>query len=423
MGGFAGSMQRHTGFCASVFVGVVWVAMWSGLCFTRAGAEEQLAAAGVPKDAVAIGGRWWLHPGAGPAGKPLYLYRDSVDGVGRAIDLFSYHMRDSNGDGIDEVQVSHEPGFLVIKSQGYPNHPTAIFPNSGNPNSIRVQDFTFRLPLEPRIAPEITRLPMGPIGAALNGVVFFNPFEQGGMNAVEGYSEVWLDSCCGHPQQTGVYHYHKYPTCVKSPFADDGRRHSPIIGFAFDGFPVYGPYESDGVMARDLDAAAGGAALDVCNGHTDPERGYHYHVTPGRFPYIVGGYRGVPEPANNRGMWRAGTGAIVDNATGESRMEATVAEVLPGTVSRGGRRTVTIRLDPAASQRGPIPDGPPEWVQFGPFEAVKIERSGDTVTAVLDIGADAPLGVLLDCHLEFPASAGGRGRRVMKRNEALRIVE
>jgi hypothetical protein len=122
-------------------------------------------------------------------------------------------------------------------------------------------------------------------------------------------------------------------------------------------------------------------------------------------------------------MWRAGTGAIVDNATGESRMEATVAEVLPGTVSRGGRRTVTIRLDPAASQRGPIPDGPPEWVQFGPFEAVKIERSGDTVTAVLDIGADAPLGVLLDCHLEFPASAGGRGRRVMKRNEALRIVE
>ena len=93
---------------------------------------------------------------------------------------------------------------------------------------------------------------MGPIGMALNGVVFFNPFEAGGMNAIEGYSEVWLDSCCGHPQQHGVYHYHKYPSCVKSPFADDGQRHSPVLGFAFDGFPVHGPYEEAGVMARDL---------------------------------------------------------------------------------------------------------------------------------------------------------------------------
>ena len=119
----------------------------------------------------------------------------------------------------------------MIDSQGYPNHPTAIFPNSGNPNRIRVQDFHFRLPLEPKRAASITRVPMGPIGMALNGVVFFNPFEAGGMNAIEGYSEVWLDSCCGHPQQHGVYHYHKYPSCVKSPFADDGQRHSPVLGF------------------------------------------------------------------------------------------------------------------------------------------------------------------------------------------------
>jgi hypothetical protein len=251
-----------------------------------------------PTGATSIGGHWFVKR---DGDKPVYFFRDGD----QFVDLFSYHMRDSNEDGIDEVRVSHKPGFLVIESQGYPNHPTALFPNSGNPNSIRVQEFTFRLPLEPRVAKEITRLPMGPIGTALNGVVFFNPFEQGGMNAVEGYSEVWLDSCCGHPQQTGVYHYHKYPTCVKSPFADDGTRHSPIIGFAFDGFPIHGPYEADGVMARDLD---GERALDVCNGHADPDRGYHYHVTPERFPYVLGGYRGTPEPSNNRGIARAGSG-------------------------------------------------------------------------------------------------------------------
>jgi hypothetical protein len=357
-----------------------------------------------------VGGRWSLEPGHE---KPRYLFRDAD----RTVDLFSYHQSDSNSDGTDEVRLRHESGFLVIESQGWPNHPTANFPNSGNPNTIRVQEFRFRLPLEPRKAAEITRLPMGPIGVALNGVVFFNPFEQGGMNAVEGYSEVWLDSCCGHPQQTGVYHYHKYPTCVKSPFSDDGKRHSPVIGFAFDGFPIHGPYESEGLMAKDLEGDRG---LDVCNGHEDSERGYHYHVTPGRFPYVIGGYRGVPEPSNNRGLRRMGTGAIEDNAEGESRMEAVISEVRPGSVARGGRRDLTLVLDPARSTRGPIPEGNPSWVQFGPYEAVAIARNGNTISVTLDVPADASLGMLLDCHLEFEV---GPRVRATKRNDVLRIVE
>jgi hypothetical protein len=107
-----------------------------------------------------VGGRWSLEPGHE---KPRYLFRDG-DG---SSDLFSYHQSDSNKDGTDEVRLRHEPGFLVIESQGWPNHPTATFPNSGNPNTISVQEFTFRLPLEPRKAAEITRLPMGSIGVAV----------------------------------------------------------------------------------------------------------------------------------------------------------------------------------------------------------------------------------------------------------------
>jgi len=214
-----------------------------------------------------------------------------------------------------------------------------------------------------------------------------------------------------------VYHYHKYPTCVKSPFADDGKRHSPVIGFAFDGFPIHGPYESDGVLARDLE---GDRALDVCNGHADPDRGYHYHVTPERFPYVLGGYRGTPEPSNNRGIARAGTGPIEDNAEGESRIEAVVSEVRPGTVPRGGRRTVSLVLDPRQAGRGPVPQEKPSWVQIGPYEAVTIARTGNTVTVDLDIPGDASLGVPLDCHLEF--DMGGR-TRVFKKNGVVRVVE
>ena len=156
---------------------------------------------------------------------------------------------------------------------------------------------------------------------------------------------------------------------MKSPFADDGRGHSPVIGFAFDGFAIHGPYESDGVMAKDLEGAM---ALDVCNGHTDDARGYHYHVTPGRFPYVIGGYHGTPEPANNRGIRRMGAGAIENNAEGESRMEAVIAAVRPGSVARGGRHEITIVLDPARATRGPVPSAAPSWVQVGPYEAVAI---------------------------------------------------
>ncbi len=366
----------------------------------------------VPSDFMPIGGKWYVKAGD----KPVYFYRDAD----RFVDLFSYHTKDSNKDGIDNVRLSHDTQFLIIESQGYPNHPTATFPNSGNPNTIRVQNFQFRLPLEPKLAQKITRVPMGPIGMALNGVVFFNPFEAGGMNAVEGYSEVWLDSCCGHPQQTGVYHYHKFPSCVKSPFPDDGKQHSPVLGFAWDGFPIYGPYEEAGVMARDL---KGSNALDVCNGHNDNVRGYHYHVTPGRFPYTIGGYAGIPEASNSRGLGRGDAGAIENNASGESRLEHVITAVKPGTASRGKKHSIQIELTPGNSRSVSIPAGKPDWAQIGPFEATKIERTGNVLKIEIDIPADAAVGVLLDCHIEFEGASGRGGTLVFKQNDAFRVVD
>ncbi len=357
-----------------------------------------------------LAGHWYVSNG-----QPATYYFKDAD---RYLDLFSYHRKDSNKDGIDNLIVTHDTTHIVLNSQGYPNHPTAVYPNSGNPNRIEVQTFQFKLPLEPQLADHVTRVPMGPIGVALNGVVFFNPFEAGGMNAVEGYSEVWLDSCCGHPEQRGVYHYHKYPVCVKSPFKDNGKQHSPVIGFAFDGFPVYGPYESDGLMAKDI---AGEKSLDVCNGHSDSERGYHYHVTPGKFPYVIGGYAGVPDPANMRGPRRSAEGAIQDNSTGESRQPRVIAAVRPSNAAPGKRQTLTIELDPEKATRVPLPEGPPDWVQIGPLEAVSMKREGNVLTIEVDIPEDTPLGVLMDCHIEFKGE--NRPRSVFKRNDVFRVVQ
>jgi len=366
------------------------------------------------EDLLQIGGRWSQHKKS-----KLYYYRDT-----QPRELFSYHMRDSNKDGIANLRISHDRKSLIILSQGYPNHPTAVFPNTGNPNRIAVQKFRFQLPLKPVHSNKITRLPMGPVGVALNGVVFFNPFERGGMNAVAGYSEVWLDSCCGHPQETGVYHYHKYPSCVKSPFSDDGNQHSPVLGYAFDGYAIYGPYESKDTMAMNL---KGKQALDVCNGHTDPVRGYHYHVTPGRFPYIIGGYHGVPERSNNFGLSPNRTGAIQDNARGKSnRIGRVIKTVLPGNARRGAKHEIQIELNPQGDPAG-VPAGKPAWMQIGPYEASKIARQGNRITGVISIPADAAAGVLLDCHIEFKAERRGpRGTVfvvVYKKSYAFRVVK
>ncbi|RZJ28159.1 MAG: YHYH protein, partial [Flavobacterium sp.] len=50
-----------------------------------------------------------------------------------------------------------------------------------------------------------------------------------------------LDATLGaHPQMQGAYHSHAKPYRLYESFGTDS--HSPIVGFAFDGNPVYGPY-------------------------------------------------------------------------------------------------------------------------------------------------------------------------------------
>jgi hypothetical protein len=143
---------------------------------------------------------------------------------------------------------------------------------------------------------------MGPIGVAVNGVVFFNPFDAGSQDATD-----LMDLCCGHPAPDFQYHYHKYPICINSPWADNGGGPSPVIGWAFDGFPIYGPYESANLMAKDV---SGEHALNAFNAHTDADRGWHYNVTPGKFPYIIGGYWGTEDRRDMHGPPGGGGGGM-----------------------------------------------------------------------------------------------------------------
>jgi hypothetical protein len=73
------------------------------------------------------------------------------------------------------VSIAIEGSFRVIRANGLPDHPTGQFPNRNNPNRIAPQDYVFRVPLNPQLAPQPTALRMHPFGIAVNGVVF-DPF-------------------------------------------------------------------------------------------------------------------------------------------------------------------------------------------------------------------------------------------------------
>ena len=105
------------------------------------------------------------------------------------------------------------------------------------------------------------------------------------------------DACGGRTDGQGRYAYRAGLRCLDSRAH---RRHSPRIGWARDGFPIYGSRGKDGRTLRSRD-------LDACHGHTHvirfrgrAVRKYHYHLTSD-FPYVVGCFRGRPtawtEPA------------------------------------------------------------------------------------------------------------------------------
>jgi hypothetical protein len=139
------------------------------------------------------------------------------------------------------------------------------------------QNITLKIPAFPAEASTHAPTPMGVIGVGINGVPFFNQYAAGGTSLsaeMRGFDQWW-----GHPQMTGMYHYHvepKYLTTVKAT-------KSSLVGFLLDGFPVYGPLDPDGTTPTNLDAYHG-------HTHITPEYTsgiYHYHFSA-TAPYLNG---------------------------------------------------------------------------------------------------------------------------------------
>lgn len=140
-------------------------------------------------------------------------------------------------------------------------------------------EMTTLIPLEPSLASSPTQLgTVAHVGLALNGTPIFADAPSAQTGALPA-----LDTCGGHTDPGGWYHWHATASDIESVYEHEGieadcaleQSSSALFGYALDGFPIYGSTEADGSLPHDLDA---------CNGHVGitpeyPEGIYHYHAS------------------------------------------------------------------------------------------------------------------------------------------------
>lgn len=250
----------------------------------------------------------------------------------------------------NQSTIEQTDGKRHIISNGIPKHRVGRFPNRGNPNSIRPQRYAFDLPVDPKPAKAITSIylagrfgpPNMPFGVAVNGVLF-DPataeFWQGdrtsGWNyeALGGAVPLGVDANFAHVQPQGAYHYHGIPDPLLAELGFDSVKHSPVVGWAADGFPIYCIYgyadpeelmsevvslhssfslkegerpsgakgpggKYDGTFFEDYVYAEGSGDLDECNARfcktpEFPDGTYAYFLTK-EWPVIPRALRGLP---------------------------------------------------------------------------------------------------------------------------------
>jgi hypothetical protein len=240
----------------------------------------------------------------------------------------------------NEVSIEIKDGFRVITANDIPEHRVGRFPNAGNPNSISAQKVGIKLPLNPE-ARDVATETRGPNGILLNGV-----YLEAGTAEIwdSGKGQIWnyealggainlgLDENHAHVQPGGKYHYHGTPTGYLKDIEISPQKHSPLIGWAFDGFPIYALYsytdpqdstskiveitssfqlkkgdrpnspdgpggKYDGAFIQDYEYVKGSGTLDECNGRFTktpefPNGTYAYFLT-NQWPVIFRSLRGT----------------------------------------------------------------------------------------------------------------------------------
>ncbi|MDF2723676.1 MAG: hypothetical protein K0Q59_3351, partial [Paenibacillus sp.] len=225
-------------------------------------------------------------------------YRDGewIDQAEGTFDITKKAVVDGSVHWDSELVVELKGNQRVITGNRLPEHTTGRFPIAPsddayqydrNPNRIKEQMYQVVLPANPVPAPRAEPVSLGAVGVMLTGALIFNGLDAMGRDAVAHETQ---DSCYGHPEMDGSYHYHNLSACIDDAYTGE---HSKLVGYALDGFGIYGKYGEGGAYLSNDD-------LDEFHGHTHTIEWdgkqvtmYHYHTTD-EYPYTIGAFKGKP---------------------------------------------------------------------------------------------------------------------------------
>ena len=246
------------------------------------------------------------------------------------------------------LKIALQDGKCIFTTNAIPNHDF----NDGSStfrNKVSEQDITYTITQSPSMNEKVTALSLRSDNAIfLNGVKLDilaagcfgigrgfigcndanQPFRYDPMSPLNSFG---TDSHNAHTQPDGTYHYHGNPLAM---FLQKSSVASPVIGFAADGFPIYGSYFDDNGTVRkakssyvlksgtrtdivysgktyapggvydgkyvddfEYDSTSGGD-LDECNGMIIDGQ-YGYYVTDS-YPWVLNCFKGEPDSSFNK---------------------------------------------------------------------------------------------------------------------------
>ena len=183
------------------------------------------------------------------------------------------------------------------------------------PNALSTQEWSWSVPLNPVKASATTtiRNVLGTLGFTVSGLPIYGPTE-GPQPPAQAFGDpVYnkiMDTCGGHTGPAREYHHHAITLAQQCNLSKQ-----KILGYALDGFPIYttlgclnakctksavmksGYVKTGDPTTNSWDAytyktSKATGVLDACNGRTQPDGTYGYHVT-NDFPYIIGCFAGT----------------------------------------------------------------------------------------------------------------------------------
>ena len=149
----------------------------------------------------------------------------------------------------NNVLISKNENKLCIASNSLPDHEVGIFPNRGNPHTMREQNVEFCVPINP-VKNRNFKFIKGTLGIAINGIQFrpntagyYDPLAKSGhsrhgdkrwsLDIFGAKNKLGLDLNNGHVGPNGLYHYHGIAATLTRTSG------SSLIGYAGDGFEIH----------------------------------------------------------------------------------------------------------------------------------------------------------------------------------------